>query len=310
MSGELEALIIGPGAMGCLHAALMAEAGLEVALLDYRAERAARIAERGIIVEEDGEKRTVPIVCGVDPSTMGSAQYGIIFVKAYDTVEAVTRAVPALRDDASMLTLQNGIGNYERISEIIPPARVLAGTTTTGATLLGDGHVRVAGRGSVQFGSPKGNPRRVRATEALLARGGIEHETTIAVDDVLWAKAIVNAAINPLTALTGLRNGMLVEHDELRELMRAVVREAATVARACGIFVREDIGMMVESICGATAENRSSMLQDVTAGKRTEIDFINGEIARRAEEREREAPICRLLTSLIHGREQAGLTET
>ncbi len=300
MSG-VEVLIVGPGAMGCLHAALLAEGGVRVGLLDHRADRAARIAEQGIIVERDGAQTTVPVACSADAADFHPATLAIIVVKAYDTDAAARHALPALDESSGVLTLQNGLGNYERIAQVVPEACVLAGTTTTGATLLGEGHVREAGRGVAQIGSPSGAEHRARDAVALLARGGIDCERTPAIDEALWAKAIVNAAINPLTALTGLRNGMLVEVPELLALLRAVAEEAADVARNCGVFVREDMAGPVEAICRQTAQNRSSMLQDVSAGRRTEIDFINGEIARRAEQRGLPAPLCRALTALVRG---------
>ncbi|MEA3400628.1 MAG: 2-dehydropantoate 2-reductase [Armatimonadota bacterium] len=309
MSEPVEVVVIGPGAMGCLHAALLREAGVSVGLLDHRAERAALIEERGIIVERDGQERTVPMTCSADPADLRASDLAIVFVKAYDTEEATRRALPAIGDAASVLTLQNGLGNHELLAELVRPARVLAGTTTTGATLLGDGHVREAGRGFVQLGSPTGNSRRTREAVALFERAGLDCEATPSVDEVLWAKAIVNAAVNPLTALTGLRNGMLVEIPELREQVRAVVREAAAVARAEGVFVREDIVQLVEEICERTGRNRSSMLQDISAGRRTEIDVINGEIARRGDARGVAAPLCRILTALVHGGERGGKSE-
>ncbi len=287
--------------MGCLHAAALAEGGVRVGLLDHRPERAARIAQRGVVVERDGEQTTVPVPCSIDARDFHPAGLAIILVKAYDTEEATRHALPALDEAASALTLQNGLGNYERIAELVSPARVLAGTTTTGATLLGEGHVREAGRGFTQVGSPGGVEHRAREAVALLLRAGIDCEATSRVDDILWAKAIVNAAVNPLTALTGLRNGVLVELPELREELRAVAEEAAKVARMSGAFVHEDIAGLVEDICRQTAQNRSSMLQDVSAGRRTEIDYINGEIARRADERGVPAPLCRMLTALVQG---------
>ena len=231
----------------------------------------------------------------------------LLTVKAFHTRQAVEDV--AAHTSAPLLSLQNGLGNYERMAEVVPETSVLAGTTTTGATLLGEGQVREAGRGVAQIGSPSGAEHRARDAVALLLRGGIDCERSAAIDEALWAKAIVNAAINPLTALTGLRNGMLVEVPELRELLGAVAEEAANVARRCGVFVREGIAGPVEAICRQTAQNRSSMLQDVSAGRRSEIDFINGEIARRAEERGLPAPLCRALTALVHGleaREEAG----
>lgn len=304
MSEPLEALVIGPGAMGCLHAALLAEGGVRVGLLDHRRERAGLIDQRGVIVERREKSVTVPVRCSADPAELPTQTLAIVLVKAYDTEEAVRHAMPALGEQTSVLTLQNGLGNRERICELVPEAHVLAGTTTTGATLLADGHVREAGRGFAQVGSATGNARRVRETVALLERAGIDCEATEAVDDVLWAKAIVNAGVNPLTALTGLRNGKLLEMQPLRQALGAVVEEAAAVARTEGIFVREDIVRLVEGVCRQTAENRSSMLQDVRGGRRTEIEHINGEIARRARQQGREAPLCALLTALVRGREE------
>lgn len=303
MSDGVEVLIVGPGAMGCLHAALLTSAGVRVGLLDHRPERAARIAERGIIVESDGRETTVPVPCSADARDFHPAGLAIIFVKAYDTEAAVEQALPGLNDDASVLTLQNGLGNHERIATLVAPVRVLAGATTTGATLLGEGHVREAGRGMTQIGSPAGAPHRARAAVNLLLRAGIDAQYTGSVEESLWTKAIVNAAINPLTALTGLHNGRLAEEPELRELLRAVAEEAATVARRDGVFVADNIADAVEGICRATARNRSSMLQDIRAGRRTEIDQINGEIARRADAHGVPAPLCRALTALVHGLE-------
>jgi len=306
VSEAVDVLVVGPGAMGCLHAAMLAEAGVRTGLLDHRPERAARINERGITIELDGRERTVPVRCSADVAEFARAKLTLVLVKAYDTEDAVRSALPAIGEDGSVLTLQNGLGNYERIAAMMPPAGVLAGTTTTGATLLGDGHVREAGRGFVRFGSPSGNHRRVREAGGFLRTAGFDCEAVSSVDDVLWAKAIVNAAINPLTALTGLRNGRLIEIGPLRELLRAVTNEVAGIARKSGAFVQEGIVRVVEGICAETAQNRSSMLQDITAGRRTEIDFINGEIARRAEQRGMKAPLCNMLAALVRGLEEAG----
>ena len=308
VSDEVDVLVVGPGAMGCLHAALLSEAGVRAALLDHRPERARRIDKQGIILEREGNEETIAVRCSADAADLAPARLALLLVKAYATEEATRHALPALGEDGGVLTLQNGLGNYERIAEIIPQARVLAGTTTSGATLLGEGHVREAGRGFAQFGSPTGNHRRAREAANSLRAAGIECEPASSVDEVLWTKAIVNAGINPITALTGLPNGRLVEIEALAELLRAVTEEVSDIARACGIFVREGIVETVESICEKTGGNRSSMLQDIDAGRRTEIEYINGEIARRGEERGLAAPLCRMLTALVKGREEAVMT--
>ncbi|HCA46510.1 MAG TPA: 2-dehydropantoate 2-reductase, partial [Armatimonadetes bacterium] len=133
MSEAVDVLVVGPGAMGCLHAALLAESGIRIGLLDHDAERARRISERGITLESVGSEHTVPVRCSADAAEFAPARLALLLVKAYDTEEAVQRALPALGDDGGVLTLQNGLGNYERITAIMPEVRVLAGTTTAGA---------------------------------------------------------------------------------------------------------------------------------------------------------------------------------
>ncbi len=296
--------MVGPGAMGCLHAAWLAEGGASVGLLDHRPERAAQIDREGVTVEREEGTVVVPVRCTARASDFFPAKLAIIFVKAYDTGAAVQRVRSALDDNASILTLQNGLGNYERIARSVPAEQVLAGATSSGATLLGVGKVREAGRGTIRLGSPFGRHQRVRQAAKTLSGAGLECEVSESVDEILWEKAVINAAINPLTALEDVRNGELLERDDLREGLRAIAEEAAGVAAAIGIELPEDMVAVVEGVCRQTAENRSSMLQDVSAGRRTEIEHICGEIARRAEEAGMSAPWCRALTRMVAQRAQ------
>ena len=295
----VDVLVVGPGAMGCLHAALLAEGGARVGLLDHRPERAARIAARGISLERDGAVSEAPIACSAEAGDFHPARIILILVKAWATAEATRHALPAAGEDTLMLTLQNGLGNWERIAQVIPAERVLAGTTSTGATLLDEGVVRLAGMGRTLLGSPAGRSDRARQAAELLSASGVPAEAVEDVESALWTKAIVNAAINPLTALTRRRNGELLEDEGLRATLALVADEAAAVARACGAEVPVDMASVVEEVCRQTSTNRSSMLQDMLAGRRTEIDFINGEIARRAAEEDIAAPLCAAMTALV-----------
>ncbi len=297
----VDVLLVGPGAMGCLHAALLAEAGVSVGLLDYRSERAERIAARGIVVERDGAETIVPVACSACASDFEPARLVIIVVKSHATEAAARHALGACDDQSLVLTLQNGLGNWERIAAIVAAERVLAGTTSTGATLLGEGRVRLAGVGHTRLGSPRGSVDGARWAAGLLADVGLRAEAIEDVEGALWTKAIINAAINPLTALTRRPNGELLADEGLRQTMALVAEEAAAVARACDVDVGAEMPSVVEDVCRQTAQNRSSMLQDVSAGRRTEIDFINGEIARRAAERGVPAPLCNVLTALVGG---------
>ncbi len=296
-------IIVGPGAMGCLHAALLAEAGLRVTLLDHKEERAATLAREGVSLEmPDGSTRTVPVPATGYPESVETADLVLILTKAYDTEDAIRHAAPVIGEGTSVLTLQNGLGNYEILQRHVPPAQVLAGVTSSGATLLGVGRIRVAGIGAITLGSPVGNWERAEAAAEVFRRAGLTAQVTDNVDAALWRKAIINAAINPLGALTGRRNGELLQHPPLRRLLGRVAQEAHQVALAAGLPLGDlDPMATVEEVCQATAANQCSMLQDVLAGRPTEIEQINGEIVRRGKATSLPTPLNEALVALIKG---------
>ena len=296
-------VIVGPGAMGCLHAALLSRApNVEVSLLDHRPARAEHIQRRGVIVETPDGIKTVPVSCTADPLTLPPADLLLVFTKAYDTEAALVSAAPLISSRTAVLTLQNGLGNYQTCQQHVSPGQVLAGTTSSGATLLGPGRIRQAAVGEIVLGSPAGNSELAQRGAALLESAGLMVSVTHDVEAVLWCKAVINCAINPLTALTRRRNGELLEIAPLRELMVRVACEVHTVAAAAGVDLKDVApAALVKEVCAATATNQSSMLQDVLAGRRTEIDYINGAVANVARDYNIRAPLCECLAALIEG---------
>jgi 2-dehydropantoate 2-reductase len=278
--------IIGPGAMGCLFAAGLARARHEVWLLDHDTIRAAAIRRRGVRVTRGGRTRLVRVPVTTNPSEIPSPDLLMVCVKSHDTARALRTARPLLATSArvpTVLTLQNGLGNAEVLARFVPPDRVLAGATAHGATLLAPGRVRHGGVGSTVIapmatGSWKA-AARARTVVAALSQAGFE--TRVAGDwrSVVWGKVALNAAINPLTALYGVRNGALVKRPDLRALAGRIATEAAAVAAAERIpLAYSDPVAEVAQLCRATAANRSSMWQDVHHGRRTEIADIAGRI--------------------------------
>ncbi len=293
-------VIVGPGAMGCLYAALLTEGGGEVALLDYRRERAAEIARQGVILVEQEQERTVHVPCQAEAELLGSAALVVILTKAYDTLAATQHSAALVGESTAVLTLQNGLGNYQQIADCIPLAQMLAGATTAGATLLDTGKVKVAARGEIALGSPAGDEELAQQVAGILSSAGLVARTETDVDALLWRKALVNAAINPLTALTHRRNGELLDNADLRQLLRMVAEETYEVGSQLGIgWGHFDPYALVEQVCERTASNKSSMLQDVEAGRRTETDSINGYIAHQAQQAGLAAPLNEALTALV-----------
>jgi len=297
----MKIVIVGPGAMGCLLAVLKSKARQEVWLLDKDRERAAKLNTCGISLEGLSGAMRLPVKASVDAKEIGSADLVVICVKSYDTREAIMRAKPLISQNTRVLTLQNGIGNIEIISEVVGFDRVIGGVTSHGATLLEDGVVRHAGKGETVIGRIDGKiPVEMRAIREVFNKAGVETRISRDIKGLLWSKLIINTGINALTAITGLKNGKLLDFEGSRRILRQAVTEAVRVAKRKRIkLIYDDPLAKVESVCEATAGNISSMLQDVLRKKRTEIDFINGVIVRQGQELGIPVPVNAVLVDLV-----------
>jgi len=301
MEDAMKIVIVGPGAMGCLFAAFLTKAKEEVWLLDNNKERAEKISQQGIIVEGVSGNWQVKVKSTAAPQDIGLADLVIIYVKSYDTKEALTKAKPVIGENTAVLTLQNGIGNIEIMGEVVGHERVIGGVTSHGATLLDIGRIRHAGKGETVIGRIDGKiPVEMRALRELFNKAGFETRISRDIKGLLWSKLIINVGINALTAITRLNNGRLVEFDGARKILRDAATEAAKVSKRKRIkLIYDDPLAKVEAVCEATAQNISSMLQDILRKKRTEIDFINGVIVRQGQELGISTPVNCLLVDLV-----------
>lgn len=292
-------LIVGPGAMGCLFAARLKKAGYEVTLLDYRGERAKQINDHGIIVEGITGEYVEKVPTIIEGPFIGT-DFILICVKSYSTREAGLSIKQWIERDTVVVTLQNGVGNVEILEEIFGKDRVLGGVTSEGATLLGPGKIRHAGKGETIIG-PGGDPNspEEKLTSAF-NKAGFYARWVDNVKDLIWGKLIINVGINALTAILRVKNGRLPDLDGACKIMEEAVREAVAVANAKKIQLPypDPLGRVIE-VCRATAGNIASMLQDVLKQKPTEVDFINGAIVREGEALNIPTPVNFLLTSLV-----------
>lgn len=296
----MKVAIVGAGAMGSLFGGLLHEAGAEVWLIDIWAEHVAAINANGLQFEDKGETRSIGVRATTDAAEAGSADLTIVFVKSTATAIAAKTAAALAGDDGVVLSLQNGMGNADAISAEVDPARVLTGTTTHGATMLGPGAIKYAGAGATTIGAwGAASMDRVERVAELLTKAAIETEATEDIRPVVWNKLLINVGINAITALTGIKNGQLLDLDSTKEISRLAVEEAMAVARARNIAVNPEAVEVVYKVAGATGPNRSSMGQDVDAARQTEITAINGFIVRQAAETGVAAPVNTTLTALI-----------
>ena len=226
----------------------------------------------------------------------------VVCTKTFGTAWAADIASRILAAEGVVATVQNGLGNVETLAAAVGEDRVSLGAIYVGARLLPDGSLFATGAGRVELGRPRrpGSRERLEALARHLAEGGMQVSVVDDAWPTVWRKLSVNAAMNPTTALFGLMNGELLTHPAAGPLSDELARETARVATAAGVALGEDEAVAAwRDIAGRLGANRSSMLQDVEAGKPTEIDAINGAVAREGRRVGVGAPVNEAIALLV-----------
>jgi 2-dehydropantoate 2-reductase len=304
--------IIGAGALGSLIGFYLSSHA-DVWLLSRRQEQIDAINRHGLRRELDGVEATRRPHAAADPVTIGACDLVLVLVKSHQTAWAAEQARHLVRAENRglriesdtpalspvIVTLQNGLGNRELLAATLGEARVGQGVTALGATLLEPGRVRHAGLGATVFGAAP--DRRAMAELAeLFCACGMPAELNDDLDALVWSKLVVSAGINALTALLRVPNGELAHNPQARALLASTVAEAAAVALARGTALAYDDPLAhTLAIAQATGANHSSMLQDVLRGSPTEIDAINGAVAREGLRLGVPTPVNSMLASLV-----------
>jgi 2-dehydropantoate 2-reductase len=291
-----EVLIVGTGAMACLFAARLAPHA-RVTLLGTWQEGIQAIQKHGIrLVERDGTERVFAVNATRDPRACSGTLHALVLVKSWQTSRAADQLAICLAEEGVALSLQNGIGNLEKLQERLGRERAALAVITCGATLIESGRVRVGGTGLTYIVPHE----RLEPLLGILREAGFAIEVASDLESLVWGKLVINAGINPLTALLQVPNGELLRRPEALHLMRGAAREAASVAEALGIRLPySDVEAQVEDVARLTAENHSSMFQDIRRGAPTEIDAICGAIVREGSRLGVSTPINETLWRLI-----------
>ncbi len=298
-------VVMGAGSMGCLLGGYLARAGHRVFLVDPLTERTEAIESDGITVEGVGGDFEVEASAGSIYAGDAPPDLVLVCVKAYDTAAAANDIAEFLGADTVVLTLQNGVGNIERLAYTLPREQLLAGTTSLGANLLGPGRVHHAGEGKTHIGDVY--PERSDRAEKIAAVFTEARLPAVAADDIhelVWNKLAVNVGINALTALLRVRNGRILAAEGATKILEPAVAECIAVAEESGVSLDpETVMARVKDVARRTASNRSSMLMDILGGRRTEIDAINGAVVHRGRELGVAVPVNETLTHLVHALE-------
>jgi 2-dehydropantoate 2-reductase len=296
----MKTVIMGAGAMGSLFGGLLALSGEDIWLVDRSKEHVDKIRSEGLTIEEGGNLRVIRVNATTEVTSLGNADLVLFFVKTYQTEKAVSDSLVLQKEGTVFLSLQNGLGNEEAICKKVDRKNVILGVTGQGATYLGPGHVRHAGWGETQIGELQGGvSERVNRIAQMFQKGGISTRVASKIQEIIWEKLFVNVGINALTALTGMKNGQLLDYPETLRLMEALVSEAVAVAKQEGIRIEGNPIEKVKNVATLTRENRSSMGQDIDHRRRTEIDAINGAVVREAERLGIPVPFNQAITDLV-----------
>jgi 2-dehydropantoate 2-reductase len=306
------AILGGGGAMGGLVGGGLAEAGHDVVLIDVSSPAVETINRNGLRLEErDGSTRTIGVRASSDPAAVGPVDLIINFVKSYNTADAVRSAAPMLGPETAVLSLQNGWGNAARIAELVGEARVLVGLTYHAAMLIAPGHVKHPAAGMTFVGELDGRltPRLAAVADAL-RQGGLEVTVSERVLEEVWKKLALNAATLPVAALLGLFANQLLDHEGTTSLMRGLLEEIVRVAGSQGVAL--DLEERWQAITGLLARavgGRGSMLQDVQAKRRTEIDVINGAVVDAGRRSGVATPLNEAMLWLVSSMQEAYLAD-
>ena len=305
----MKIMVVGVGALGSYFGGALAAQGHDVTFLIRN--RAHRDAMRGnglLLRLDDGEIRISPqVVDSEKAGEAGTADLVLVFTKTGATRAALRAAMPVIGPDTRLVSLQNGLGNADRLAEFVPMSHVIYGTTMAPADIVAPGIVQSHGSHLSQFRAATddlvtGDMALRLAT--MLSEAGIEARVNPDVDRVIWAKVSFNCAMNSLCALLGQTPGPVLDSDELREIAVATAMESCDVAAAAGVEVDRD-GLM-KTLALVQREHRHhkpSMLVDFQALRRTEIDALNGAVVALGAAHGVATPRTQTLLALVHARE-------
>ncbi|MGO4835003.1 ketopantoate reductase family protein, partial [Rhizobiaceae sp. 2RAB30] len=276
--------VLGAGAMGSFFGARLKSGGAAVTLLDVNRQHLDAVATKGLRVDTDAGTEVIWVPSAAPDSAQGPFDVLLVFTKTMHTRSALDGAKHLIGPGTSLLSLQNGLGNKETLFDFADPSRVLVGMTTYPADMAGPGHVRSHGEGKIRFWSSDGsNAPMLSEIAAAFRAGGLACLTDNAVETAIWEKVAFNAALNTIAAVTHATVGQIGRLPEARALAHRIAGEVVIVANTAGVPAdARSVHDLVDHALDTHLDHKPSMLQDVLAGRRTEIDAIAGAVVRYA----------------------------
>lgn len=285
--------VMGAGAVGCYYGGMLARAGHEVVLIG-RPQHVEAVKRKGLFLEALDFQEHLPMRASTDASSVEGAELVLCCVKSTDTADAAMEMKPYLMPDTLVLSLQNGVDNAERL-QVMLGRDVFPAVVYVATEMAGPGHVKHHGRGDLVIG-PSANSEKLAT---VFTEAGVPMEISDNVAGALWAKLILNCAYNALSAITQMPYGRLVQGEGVEDMMRDVVDECLAVAHSENVEIPGNIWEAVLGIARTMPTQISSTAHDVTRGKPSEIDHLNGYVLARGKARGISTPVNRALHSMV-----------
>ena len=274
----MQVAVIGAGAVGCYYGGLLLRAGHDVTFIG-RQPHVDAINAHGLLLDTKTFRGHLPAKAATDATALASPDLVLVCVKSADTEQAGRALAGRLRPETSVLSLQNGVDNAQRLRAVTGHA-VISAVVYVGSEMAGPGHIRHHGGGDLAIGASAASDALAQTLEAA----GIHTTISDDIEVTLWSKLVINCAFNALSAVADISYGPMLEVEGAKDVVTRAVQEAIAVARACGVALPDDLLKNILNIPTMMPQQKSSTAQDLARGKPSEIDFLNGHIVRKGAE--------------------------
>ena len=300
--------MLGAGAMGCTIGGMLASSGADVIFVDPWREQAEALNLQGLEMHIGDDVKHIAVTARETCAEIGVVDLVIVFVKSFQTKEAITQAKDIIGDHTMILSLQNGLGNEEEMMQVIDQSHLICGRTYAGGSLLRPGVVKAGVVGKETYiGEPDGSiTERIQRVADLFRHAGLECNVSRNIKGLMWDKLLINVATSALTSTTRLPYGPLYEMESIHECALEAVREGIGVAKSLGIRLSSENPEDAWKKANANLpyDFKPSMLQGLEAGRRSEIDFINGTVVRFGMQNNVPTPVNKTLVACVKGIER------
>lgn len=296
--------ILGAGALGCVYGSYLSKEH-DVTFFVRRHEHKNSINTKGIRIRNQDKEELFRIPAILSDDVLSIQDIVIVLVKVYDTDRALCEIKHCIGPKTIVVSLQNGLGNYEIISKYVEKENIVLGTSGQGAFVLEDGYVNYSGAGVDNIGALCNDKKSAKLIADIMVQSGFKAEFNEDIEKCIWDKLLVNIGSNAVTAILEQTNTIFVNNENAKTVSRLAIGEAVAVAKTIGIRVDEKSAYeRFDSVISKVLPNRTSMLQDIEKNRRTEIDSINGAIVALGEKYGVKTPYNELLCELVKAKER------